>query len=672
MRCARCYSKPTSLDEELLETVLFFSAGQGCFSFPVCFKDAALENAYVADTLRETTDTAFKQSWIFIALLVMRSIILLSELAQPVQRHHLVILLWIFLPLAVWAVILLSLILLPCRAPRITEQMALAMAMCTIFVALFGSYRGAILLGVELELKLLYPLAEESLVLSDSSARIAVVMVLMAFYGLPLRCSRGFFLVLAVPVFDLASIVALPAGNLRGSMPDCTWMMIQLLLVAFHLFSGQVGSEKRLRLEFLRRERSHGKTETCDAGCSTEESEAALSEAGVEQSQTEISGGIDVSDAIFAEGLAAGSIELQLQALKAVGSNEHWLIASQHLRLPAKAGHALHGDAPDSAVDSGLLGKGAFGAVSKGYFLHADVAIKLSLPRAARLEFTTLPSELRVLRRLRHPNIVAFYGACVLDDINKLALVEEFVSGRSLTHKLRNEAGLDATGRHSIACGICAALLYLHVQSPPVVHGDLKPDNVLLEDISLKPKLIDFGFSRLETASNRVPGSSPAWAAPEILKQSVRHPTCAADMFSFGRLLYTVMTGCRSIPPGAKREELIALAEKGSHHLTWPNTEMKERYHATCLKCLCAMPERRASAETALGMLRRRAPLSRSVLQIRAAGRRHLKPGSDDSDESRTSTLEDAYNSDAGSHKSSSRCKASKPLPSVKTRMTSL
>lgn len=108
--------------------------------------------------------------------------------------------------------------------------------------------------------------------------------------------------------------------------------------------------------------------------------------------------------------------------------------------------------------------------------------------------------------------------------------------------------------RVQIIVGLSSALCHLHSVKPPVVHGDLKPSNVLVVHerpcVPVKAKLLDFGLARALTKHANPLGGTPLWAAPEVSHGT--KPSAAADVFSFGRLLFLIVT---SVYPSDHAEE---------------------------------------------------------------------------------------------------------------------
>ena len=105
--------------------------------------------------------------------------------------------------------------------------------------------------------------------------------------------------------------------------------------------------------------------------------------------------------------------------------------------------------------------------------------------------------EVRVLRSTVHENIVRLRGI-VIDDPDSIGLLMEMAPHGSLRQLLETSPATVVDGGTSVqlrlAAGIASAMAYLHAQTPPVFHHDLKSSNVLLFD-GLTPKLTDFGLA---------------------------------------------------------------------------------------------------------------------------------------------------------------------------------
>ncbi|KAK1601322.1 hypothetical protein QYE76_059289 [Lolium multiflorum] len=191
------------------------------------------------------------------------------------------------------------------------------------------------------------------------------------------------------------------------------------------------------------------------------------------------------------------------------------------------------------------IGKGAFGTVhlavdrSTGRaFAVKSVDTKGGAPAAA---MACLESEIRILKRLSSPYVVAYLG----DDATAVSrnLHMELVLGGSAA-----EAGaLGERASRRVLRRVVAALHYLH-DVAGVVHGDVKGRNVLLggdgADGYSGAKLADFGAARLVSeAAPRGPRGTPAWMAPEVARGGA--PTPASDVWSLGCTAVELLTGKR-------------------------------------------------------------------------------------------------------------------------------
>ncbi|MBA0576981.1 hypothetical protein Golob_024920, partial [Gossypium lobatum] len=158
--------------------------------------------------------------------------------------------------------------------------------------------------------------------------------------------------------------------------------------------------------------------------------------------------------------------------------------------------HELH-QATDGFSDRRLLGNGSYGSVYQGTLLDgmefAVKVFKLELEGA----FKSFDVECEVLRNIRHRNLIKIISSCS-NDLDFKALVLEFMSNGSLDKWLySNNHSLDILQRLNIMIDVASALEYLHHgNATPVVHCDLKPSNVLLDE-DMVAHLSDFGIAKL-------------------------------------------------------------------------------------------------------------------------------------------------------------------------------
>ncbi|KAF5733571.1 hypothetical protein HS088_TW16G00011 [Tripterygium wilfordii] len=200
------------------------------------------------------------------------------------------------------------------------------------------------------------------------------------------------------------------------------------------------------------------------------------------------------------------------------------------------------------------LGSGTFGTVYHGKWRGTDVAIKrikksCFTGRTSEQERLTVEfwREAEILSKLHHPNVVAFYGVVQDGPGETLATVTEFMVNGSLRHVLLSkERHLDRRKRLIIAMDAAFGMEYLH--SKNLVHFDLKCDNLLvnLKD-PLRPicKVGDFGLSKIKRntlVTGGVRGTLP-WMAPELLNGSSSKVSEKVDVFSFGIVLWELLTG---------------------------------------------------------------------------------------------------------------------------------
>ena len=141
--------------------------------------------------------------------------------------------------------------------------------------------------------------------------------------------------------------------------------------------------------------------------------------------------------------------------------------------------------------------------------------------------------EMRQLSKLRHPCITTVMGA-VIDRGEEPMLVMEFMQLGSLYDLLHNESMLiEGEVILPILRDIVQGLRFLHSHEPPVIHGDLKTPNILV-DSKLHAKVADFGLSQKKRVGAT---GTPLWMAPELLIGKSFN-SISSDCYSFGIMLY--------------------------------------------------------------------------------------------------------------------------------------
>ena len=186
------------------------------------------------------------------------------------------------------------------------------------------------------------------------------------------------------------------------------------------------------------------------------------------------------------------------------------------------------------------LGRGGMGGVYMGRdkMLDRPVAVKVMLKEyGADAEFVEkFKREAQAAARLIHPNIAQIYSYGIADGMPYIAM--ELVAGGSLDQLMKNAGpSIDIPRVMKICEQVAQALRCAADQG--LVHGDVKPENVLL-DANGNAKLVDFGLAAMQKNTNEIWGT-PYYIAPEkVKKEPVDY---RADMYSLGGTIYHALTG---------------------------------------------------------------------------------------------------------------------------------
>ncbi|XP_037672786.1 serine/threonine-protein kinase ULK1 isoform X8 [Choloepus didactylus] len=197
-----------------------------------------------------------------------------------------------------------------------------------------------------------------------------------------------------------------------------------------------------------------------------------------------------------------------------------------------------------------LIGHGAFAVVFKGRHREKhdlEVAVKCINKKNLAKSQTLLGKEIKILKELKHENVVALYD--FQEMANSVYLVMEYCNGGDLADYLHTMRTLSEDTIRLFLRQMAGAMRLLH--SRGIIHRDLKPQNILLTSPggrraspnTIRVKIADFGFARY-LQSNTMAATlcgSPMYMAPEVIMS--QHYDGKADLWSIGTIVYQCLTG---------------------------------------------------------------------------------------------------------------------------------
>ncbi len=196
------------------------------------------------------------------------------------------------------------------------------------------------------------------------------------------------------------------------------------------------------------------------------------------------------------------------------------------------------------------LGQGGMATVWMARQLSLDriVAIKVLLPRFAvdDEEVSRFHSEAQAAARLKHPGIVQVYDASVTD--GSYYFIMEYIAGYTVGEWLRRKGLLPERDALLVAEHVCDALAYAWDHAN-VIHCDIKPDNVMIDDDGTV-KVMDLGLARTLNAMSSYTEDddyvlgTPSYMSPEQARGDA-HLDFRSDIYALGAMLYHLVSGKR-------------------------------------------------------------------------------------------------------------------------------
>uniref|UniRef100_A0A8P4FXQ2 Mitogen-activated protein kinase kinase kinase 12 n=1 Tax=Dicentrarchus labrax TaxID=13489 RepID=A0A8P4FXQ2_DICLA len=232
------------------------------------------------------------------------------------------------------------------------------------------------------------------------------------------------------------------------------------------------------------------------------------------------------SDNIRLQSGSGGFLEGLFGCLKPV-----WTMIGKAYSTEHKHSHEESWEVPFEEIsDLQWVGSGAQGAVFLGKFHGEDVAVK----KVRDIKET----EIKHLRKLKHPNIITFKGVCTQAPC--YCILMEYCAQGQLYEVLRAGRKITPSLLVDWSMGIAGGMNYLHLHK--IIHRDLKSPNMLITHDDLV-KISDFGTSKeLSDKSTKMSfAGTVAWMAPEVIRNEPVSEK--VDIWSFGVVLWEMLTG---------------------------------------------------------------------------------------------------------------------------------
>ena len=250
-----------------------------------------------------------------------------------------------------------------------------------------------------------------------------------------------------------------------------------------------------------------------------------------------------------------------------------------------------------------VLGAGGMGIVYKARDRELDDLVALKMLKrdlwGDRSQLDRLKSELKLARKITHPNVLRTYDFGDIDGVPYISM--EYVRGVTLRYMLDQTRRLPYSAGLRLAKQLCGGLAAAHAVG--VLHRDIKPENLILEPTG-NAKLMDFGIARPidrmapgQTQAGFIVGT-PQYLAPEILQGREADPR--ADIYASGIVLYEIFAGGLPFEGPTAMEIMVKHLREDPAPPSTHWREIPPALEAAILKCLRKDPDQRYRAVSEL------------------------------------------------------------------------
>lgn len=237
-----------------------------------------------------------------------------------------------------------------------------------------------------------------------------------------------------------------------------------------------------------------------------------------------------------------------------------------------------------------VIGQGSYGTVYRASWRGSLVAAKVISLTPKDVKSIQVKREVEILRKLNHPHLASCLG--IKESPSNVTIITPLVHGNNLQNIIFDEnEGMKLEDKLHILVQLCQAIVFLHTSEPPLAHLDVKPANVLVDNITLHTILTDFGLARLMSQTSSVGtktmmAGSPGYQSPEQLRSESQGPP--SDVYAFSSLM-VVLFKQAPLWPGLNFFQIM-------HKVTnneYPSTDgTPESIAVLCKKCFCNVTAR--------------------------------------------------------------------------------
>ncbi|RHZ64156.1 hypothetical protein Glove_326g113 [Diversispora epigaea] len=186
-----------------------------------------------------------------------------------------------------------------------------------------------------------------------------------------------------------------------------------------------------------------------------------------------------------------------------------------------------------------ILGKGAYKVVYKAIDREEGYEVAWNCFQTTKAEFNDLSQEIKILKQVRHPNIINFHDCWYKDQ--EFIFVTELMTSGTLREYIRKLSLPNMKIVKRWSRQILKGLIYLHSHNPPIIHRDIKCDNIFINGAHGEVKIGDMGTAKMKLGKKYTVIGTPEFMAPEMYEEKGYNEK--VDIYAFGMCLLEMVTG---------------------------------------------------------------------------------------------------------------------------------